>query len=335
MLLTIAAAVWALGSILSGIAYAILSSPDSVSTTTNLVIAGQWLAFGAGFLLLCATKLVVWKLFTTRQWSSMWESGGLALSTLLIAIGLLVTALNKTDPSDGASIVSAIGVGGWAIVLLVRAAQRALLEQESPQLPRQAALRLGGAGAIVLFAISVGLPEPSSDDATLAIATAIIGTVGFAALAVVLLMARSRQLFTSRSFPIVVAGLWAFVVSGVARAVSSGFVYGPPPRSLLSLRIGVPISQFTYALALLVLGWAAFGRLAELELTASSPPVETAATMPADPTAAPTEASESLASTQPAWHPDPSGRHEARWWDGVRWTEHVQDQGRPSVDPPR
>ncbi|MFI5506553.1 DUF2510 domain-containing protein [Mycobacterium sp. NPDC051804] len=33
-----------------------------------------------------------------------------------------------------------------------------------------------------------------------------------------------------------------------------------------------------------------------------------------------------------AWHPDPSRRHELRWWDGNRWTEQVSDSGRPGVD---
>jgi uncharacterized protein YxjI len=33
------------------------------------------------------------------------------------------------------------------------------------------------------------------------------------------------------------------------------------------------------------------------------------------------------------WYPDPSGRHELRYWDGRAWTEHVSSHGRPSVDP--
>jgi uncharacterized protein YxjI len=38
--------------------------------------------------------------------------------------------------------------------------------------------------------------------------------------------------------------------------------------------------------------------------------------------------------SQPAdWYPDPSGRHEHRYWDGSRWTEHVSSHGRQSVDP--
>ena len=35
-----------------------------------------------------------------------------------------------------------------------------------------------------------------------------------------------------------------------------------------------------------------------------------------------------------AWHPDPYGRHELRYWDGARWTEHVSSHGKQSVDPP-
>ena len=40
-----------------------------------------------------------------------------------------------------------------------------------------------------------------------------------------------------------------------------------------------------------------------------------------------------LANPTGAWQPDPSGRHETRWWDGRRWTEHVSDAGTVSVDP--
>jgi uncharacterized protein YxjI len=34
------------------------------------------------------------------------------------------------------------------------------------------------------------------------------------------------------------------------------------------------------------------------------------------------------------WYPDPFGRHELRYWDGARWTEHVASHGRQTVDPP-
>ncbi|MEM8705670.1 MAG: phospholipid scramblase-related protein [Actinomycetota bacterium] len=32
------------------------------------------------------------------------------------------------------------------------------------------------------------------------------------------------------------------------------------------------------------------------------------------------------------WYPDPSGRHELRYWDGTRWTPNVSDHGRTGHD---
>jgi len=33
------------------------------------------------------------------------------------------------------------------------------------------------------------------------------------------------------------------------------------------------------------------------------------------------------------WYPDPSRRNDWRYWDGLRWTEHVYVQGRAREDP--
>ncbi|MGZ8706049.1 MAG: DUF2510 domain-containing protein [Gaiellaceae bacterium] len=33
------------------------------------------------------------------------------------------------------------------------------------------------------------------------------------------------------------------------------------------------------------------------------------------------------------WRPDPSGRHEYRYWDGATWSDSVADHGEPSIDP--
>lgn len=35
----------------------------------------------------------------------------------------------------------------------------------------------------------------------------------------------------------------------------------------------------------------------------------------------------------PAWHPDPQGRHEHRYWDGAAWTDQVSDGGKVGTDP--
>jgi hypothetical protein len=36
----------------------------------------------------------------------------------------------------------------------------------------------------------------------------------------------------------------------------------------------------------------------------------------------------------PGWHPDPSGRHGLRYWDGSAWTPNVSDGGVASTDVP-
>ena len=39
-------------------------------------------------------------------------------------------------------------------------------------------------------------------------------------------------------------------------------------------------------------------------------------------------------SSNPAnWFPDPTNRHQMRYWDGANWTEHVSDNGITGVDP--
>ena len=45
-------------------------------------------------------------------------------------------------------------------------------------------------------------------------------------------------------------------------------------------------------------------------------------------------AGQDAASQNPArWHTDPMARHQLRYWDGTKWTEHVSDNGVQSIDP--
>ncbi len=37
--------------------------------------------------------------------------------------------------------------------------------------------------------------------------------------------------------------------------------------------------------------------------------------------------------TDGAWYPDPTGRHQQRFWDGTAWTDRVNDAGVPGSDP--
>jgi len=65
----------------------------------------------------------------------------------------------------------------------------------------------------------------------------------------------------------------------------------------------------------------------------ASPGVVAPGFAPPPPMAAPPPTPASSPASPPAWHPDPSGRHEQRYWDGKGWTDEVLDKGQPGTDP--
>lgn len=78
-------------------------------------------------------------------------------------------------------------------------------------------------------------------------------------------------------------------------------------------------------------GWgaqAAQPAMAPVEQPAPATPVVT----PQQP--APSNATVAITHTPAGWYPDPSGRFEMRYWDGLAWTEHVSRQGQQYTDPP-
>ena len=54
----------------------------------------------------------------------------------------------------------------------------------------------------------------------------------------------------------------------------------------------------------------------------------------AEAASAPSNATVAITHTPAGWYPDPSGRFEMRYWDGLAWTEHVSRQGQQYTDPP-
>jgi Protein of unknown function (DUF2510) len=64
-------------------------------------------------------------------------------------------------------------------------------------------------------------------------------------------------------------------------------------------------------------------------------PAPAAAPAPAGAPAAPATAPAATpAPSAPGWAADPFGRHQWRYWDGSRWTDHVADGSTQSTDPP-
>jgi len=332
-LASIAAVIWALGDVLAVCAYATYSGPQDTSSFRNLAIASDWLLFVSGFVALCATSFVAWHLYVERRWTAMWEVGGTALSTLIFAIGLLILAAQSPSGSTAGDVVAAIGLGGWAVVMVFSAARRALAERETPGLTRQAGLRIGGAGGIALVAIGIGVPAPTLNDGARAITEGVFVALGFAALALVLTVAHARRVITTQQFPVLTVSLGLLAFGGLATAVVYGLVSVPPPHSLMTYRVSLPIPPALSALGFLVLAWAAFGHLAELSVDGEFRVSTVSASSASDWSQESTRPSAPPPKVAPSWQTDPTGRHELRWWDGAQWSEHVMDASRPSVDP--
>lgn len=68
---------------------------------------------------------------------------------------------------------------------------------------------------------------------------------------------------------------------------------------------------------------------------ATTPSTAAASTVATTPAASPsTPSTQMAASSVPAqWAADPTGRYELRYWDGIRWTEHVSRAGQQYTDP--
>ncbi|HEY6624130.1 MAG TPA: zinc ribbon domain-containing protein [Acidimicrobiales bacterium] len=264
MAFAVAAAVaLVISAVLTGIGFVVLNDLGSVDTTQNLRISAAWLGAVAGIAAFIGVASVVWPLVLRRTWVALVEVAGATVATLLIAIGLLVDAADAPNYSLSANVVFAVGLGGWMILLVISGARRSLVEQHAPHGSRQAALWLAASGALLLFAVGVGLQTGSIDNRGLGIATGIILMLGAAALAVTVTAARAQGLITTEQFPMLVAGLWTLAAAYAASAIVAGVVYGPS-ESLTALRVGTCVVATIRAAAFILLAFAAWGRLRDL-----------------------------------------------------------------------
>jgi hypothetical protein len=272
MVLAVGAAVaWAISSVLQCIAFAILSGPLSALTAHNLLIAASWLETVAGIGALAAVSSVVWPLVIRRQWNELWEVGGVCIATLLIAIGLLASSATAPDGSQAANVVTAIGIGGWAIALAVKAGRHSIDEQKGAAGTPQAGLWLAASVALVLTAVGFGLPNTSVQDQGLALATNIVQMLGVIVLAFTLAIARRQGFLASARGSVVTLGLWTLAIAYAISVVVDAVVFGPSP-SLTGLRVGLSLAAAVEAMAFLVLALAAWGQVTDLVSPARATP---------------------------------------------------------------
>lgn len=288
----------AAAAIMECIAYAILSGPGAMGTWHNLLIAGGWVTFVGWTAILVGVAAGGWRVVLERRWADVWEIAAAAAATLVITVGFLVIAASNGYGSNAGNVVVAIGLGGWAALALSRSARRSLEEHGSDGGRRQADLWLWAAGALTLVAVAAGIPNASLSDQTLELTATTIVAVGLVALAAMFTVAHARGFFTDRRFPILDGGLWSLGAFGVAEVVVAAVVFDS--GSLDRLRIGVPIALFIEAVAVLVLGAAAWARFHDLR--------------------APAVVIEAGSSPPPGWYLSAEDEATERWWDGAQWT---------------
>ncbi|MGH9093204.1 MAG: hypothetical protein ACRDZR_17770, partial [Acidimicrobiales bacterium] len=254
-------AVLALGGILEG-AGAVVLSLANLATSHHLVTAGGWVDVAGLAVALAAVAMVGWGMVVARRRALALELGGAAAATFLLVLGALVTV--ATSGSTAGDVLTALGFGAWAALLVVVAARTSIAERSPLAPPPGAATAwLVAAGGLVLLAVGSGLPAPGRSDSTTGVVAACLGAVGLAVLVGVLVASRARHLLASRTVATTVAGLSALAAHEVALAVYAAVSF-TPTSTLGDVRSTVATAAFVGALAWVVLGLAAWQRIPEV-----------------------------------------------------------------------
>lgn len=252
-LLVVAAAAEALSSVFVMLAYATLT-PGHVQRFRDLQHAANWLAFAAAVVGLGAVGLVAWEALVTTHRAAQAELAAASAATLLIAIGTLVGAA-AARASTAASVLEAIGVAGWALLALTRAARNNLAHHQDSAAVAVTEWLVAAAG-LTLFAVGSGF-TPGLSDRGVAVAQATLFALGAAGVDVAVVMAIRHGRLGGPASRLVVVALGLEVVAALTLAVVAALVF-TPHATLTSTRVGLSIASFlavTFAAALALAAW--------------------------------------------------------------------------------
>jgi hypothetical protein len=301
--------------------WAVLTPPTDEGTVRAFVGAADWFAFIAGLLALVAVCAAGWEAVMRQAWIDASELGGAAVATLLFAIGRLINATSLGAPVGG-DTMTAVGIGGWILVILVRAARQSLFEQrasseQATRSPSQVPLWLVAAAGLLFCAIGSGITADIGEQGP-AIASFVLQAVGLATLFGTLVAARNIGYLRAAPTRLVLAGLCVSAVGYAVFAVVAGIV-SAPTGTILDARIGTPIAVTILLIGAALLGGAAWLRLSELV---------TGGTV------------HRLVPPPPSWYPNPNQPGAVAWWDGTRWHPAPPEPpppwtGRPESPPDR
>lgn len=275
VLFAVAAGLIAFGKALTMVGFATITLTDP-APSSSFIAAGSWVMFGGALAGLVGIGAVVWEFIVVHHEHDLWEVAAAAVATLLFALGNLVTATEVNRSSThGGLVLSAVGIGAWAVVAIVVATVRSTPYGHGEDLYPSASYWLAAAAGLVLVAVAYGLPTPTIGDAAPGIVSATLQVVGVAVLGSGLLAARSRGIITSPAFSIVAVALALICVALVAEAVGISIGFSST-ATLTDLRVGLALPVAISAVATLVFAAAAMRRLSEVppnyRLQPSPPP---------------------------------------------------------------
>ena len=272
-LLVASAVVFVLGTAFLLASDATLAS-SSLGASSDLAQAGRWLQFLGGACALGAVCAAGWELVLRSEWVAGAEIAAAALGTLLLVIGLLVSAASNGSSTE-AVVTGAVGIGIWALLVLSRAARASLAEQgpahsvaqgAGTAAPgsqgghgRQADLWLAAAIGLFVLAIGYGLSSAAGSRGP-GIAAGVLEAAGVAALAGSVAVGRSRGLLRSRPVPAVLTGLALLAVSFLAAAIVAGLAFG----TLTALGVSLVVVTAIELAGVAVLGVASWTQVREL-----------------------------------------------------------------------
>ena len=272
-LLVAGAVVFVLGTAFLLASDATLAS-SSLGASSDLAQAGRWLQFLGGACALGAVCAAGWELVLRSEWVAGAEIAAAALGTLLLVIGLLVSAASNGSSTE-AVVTGAVGIGIWALLVLSRAARASLAEQgpahsvaqgAGTAAPgsqgghgRQADLWLAAAIGLFVLAIGYGLSSAAGSRGP-GIAAGVLEAAGVAALAGSVAVGRSRGLLRSRPVPAVLTGLALLAVSFLAAAIVAGLAFG----TLTALGVSLVVVTAIELAGVAVLGVASWTQVREL-----------------------------------------------------------------------
>ena len=245
-------------------------SASSLGASSDLAQAGRWLQFLGGACALGAVCTAGWEVVLRSEWVAGAEIAAVALGTLLLVIGMLVSAASNGS-SPAAPVTGAVGIGIWALLVLSRAARASLAEQGPAQgaptaVPgsqggrgRQADLWLAAAIGLFILAIGYGFTSAAGSRGP-DIAAGLLEAIGIAVLAGSVAVARSRELLRSRSVLGALTGLALLAVWFLAAAIVAGLAFG----TLTALGAGLAAVTAVELAGVAALGLAAWTRVQDL-----------------------------------------------------------------------